>query len=112
MIREKKENYKELLAKVISENKITLPNGFKELILEWLKYKSERGQAYKETGLKTLINSLLHKTGSDLAIAREMINKSMSNNWSGIFINSSNGNNRANTEVHPKRVNSFWDNQG
>ena len=38
--------------KVINDNNIYLTEEFKSLFLEWLKYKSEKRQTYKETDLK------------------------------------------------------------
>ena len=78
--------YKELLLKVISENKILLPDGFDLLILEWLKYKSEKRQSYKETGLKTFINGFLRDSNSDLIIGRKMLDYSMGQNYDGLFM--------------------------
>ena len=77
--------YKELLLKVISENSILLPTGFDLLILEWLKYKSEKRQSYKPTGLKTFINGFLKESNKSLITAREMLDYSMSKNYDGLF---------------------------
>lgn len=79
------EVYSILLNKVLSENSILLPDGFELLILEWLKYKSEKGQSYKPTGLKTFINGFLKNSNGDIKTGREMIDYSMSNNWAGLF---------------------------
>lgn len=81
--------YKNLLLKVLDENKISLPDGFESLILEWLKYKSEKGQSYKETGLKTLIKTFLKDSDSDKITGREMLDYSMSKNYTGLFKNNS-----------------------
>ena len=80
-----KDKYKDILNKVLSVNSIILPDGFEELILEWLKYKSEKGQSYKETGLKTLIKTFLKDTNSDLKTGQEMLNFSMTSNYAGLF---------------------------
>ena len=77
--------YKELLLKVISENKILLPDGFDLLILEWLKYKSEKKQSYKETGLKTFIKTFLKDSNENENTARQMMDNSMSKNYDGLF---------------------------
>lgn len=53
---------------------------------EWFKYKSERKENYRETGLKTLLNRIdnyVQLYGTDVII--ELIDESMSNNWKGII---------------------------
>jgi hypothetical protein len=98
-----------LLEKVITESKITLPDGFKDLILEWLKYKSEKGQSYKPTGLKNLILGFLQDTNSDLTIANNMLRYSMKNNYSGLYKeNKSNERVIANTGRRIKNTNALW----
>lgn len=57
-----------------------------EKVNEWLAYKSERGQKYKPTGLKSLFkkiqdNAVLH--GENAVI--EVIDNSIANNWQGLF---------------------------
>ena len=79
------ETYIFTFKKVIAENEILLPDGFKSLILEWLKYKSEKGQSYKETGLKTFIKTFLKDCNSNLITARQMLDNSMSKNYAGLF---------------------------
>lgn len=53
---------------------------------EWLRYKSERGQKYKPTGLKTLFKNISANldTYGEQAVIR-VIDASMSNNWQGLF---------------------------
>jgi hypothetical protein len=79
----KKENYLILFEKINLEFK--LPDDFKEIIITWLKYKSEKGQSYKETGMKTLITKLLKDSSNNIETATEMIEYSMQNNYAGIF---------------------------
>ena len=58
----------------------------KDSIANWLKYKKERKQTYKDTGLKTLLNKIakwVNDYGEEAVI--ENINNSISNNWSGVF---------------------------
>lgn len=86
-------SYKGVLKKVIEENNISLPPGFEPLILEWLKYKSEKGQSYKETGLKTLIKTFLKESDSNSKTGRAMLDYSMSNNYAGLFKEKTSGNN-------------------
>ena len=86
-----------VLDSVIKKNGINLSEEFYNLILEWLKYKSEKGQSYKETGLKNLITTFLRDSNSDPAVGREMLVYSMSNNYSGLFKEKGN-------KTNPKQV--------
>ena len=54
---------------------------------EWLKYKKERRQAYKQTGLQQLINRLNDdiKSHGEKAVI-EGIHNSMAQGWSGIYL--------------------------
>lgn len=55
-------------------------------VSEWLRYKSERGQAYKQTGLNALykkIRAAVDDIGERAVISA--ISKSISNNWQGLF---------------------------
>ena len=58
---------------------------FIEIVNLWLKYKKEKKQAYKETGLKMFLTKLKKYSKSDLKIATEIIEKSITNNYAGIF---------------------------
>lgn len=87
-----KENYIILFEKIDSELKIA--EEFKEQILIWLKYKSEKNQSYKETGLKTLIKSII-KDHKNIDSLKKCIEYSMKNNYSGLF----NENNKTKTHI-------------
>lgn len=89
--RTKKPTYASLFDKVLKEENLQLPEGFYELILEWLKYKSEKGQTYKETGLKNLIIKLMNDSGGNYDAAKNMIFYSVSNNYAGLFKEKANG---------------------
>jgi len=67
------------------KNEISIPEGFEPLILEWLKYKSEKGQSYKNTGLKSFIKGFIVDSGQNLVIAKAMLQNSMSKNYAGLF---------------------------
>lgn len=56
-----------------------------KLIEEWLIYKTEKGQQYKKTGLFFFVKRLLKLSSGDTKVARETIERSMSNNYAGIF---------------------------
>lgn len=64
----------------------TLSPAVKEKLLEWLKYKTERRESYKETGLRNLITVVSRQErehGSTAVI--NVITDSMSNGWQGII---------------------------
>lgn len=105
-------SYNDLFLRVIKDNNIVLPEKFNELILDWLKYKSEKGQSYKETGLKTLISTFLKDSNSDYATGRRMLDYSMSKNYSGLFKEKINGSHHQGNQRSDKRVNDYWNNQG
>ena len=55
-------------------------------VKSWVRYKTEKRQAYKPTGLKSLLSRI--KTEADARGDRaviDLINLSMSNNWQGII---------------------------
>lgn len=56
-----------------------------ETLEVWLKYKSEKNQKYKPTGLKTLKKKLLDLSGGDKDIAMAIVEQSMMSNYSGLF---------------------------
>lgn len=105
-------SYKDLFFKVIKDNNIVLPEKFDELIFVWLKYKSEKGQTYKETGLKTLITTFLKDSNSDYDTGRRMLDYSMSKNYAGLFKEKINGTPQQSNQRSDKRVNDYWNNQG
>lgn len=57
----------------------------REAVDDWLKYKAERRQAYKETGLKSVLTQISKnaKLYGDAAVA-DVIRQSMANNYQGI----------------------------
>lgn len=58
----------------------------KEALSDWLQYKREKGQSYKPTGLKQLLDGVeteVNNRGETAVI--EGIRNSMQNNWQGIF---------------------------
>ena len=68
----------------VSDSDMSEP--MKDKVREWLRYKNERREPYKPTGLQTLVNRIAkeeraHGTG---AVMR-LIDDSMSNGWRGII---------------------------
>ena len=55
------------------------------VMAEWLSYKSERGQTYRQQGLKVCYSKLRELSNGDPDIARKIIRQSMANNWAGLF---------------------------
>lgn len=63
-----------------------LSNELQAKIAEWIVYKVERKEAYKETGLKSLLRRLENNAAvyGDAAVC-ELIEECMANNWAGII---------------------------
>lgn len=58
----------------------------KEKVREWLRYKTERREPYKPTGLQSLVNRIAREERVHGAIAvMRLIDDSMSNGWRGII---------------------------
>lgn len=60
-------------------------NDFIPVVNEWLQYKKERGQPYKQKGFNAFYSTLLDLSHGDPDKARRIIQQSMANNWAGIF---------------------------
>ena len=58
---------------------------FQPIVADWLAYKSERGQTYRQKGFEACYERLLNLSGRDPAIARKIVGQSMANNWAGLF---------------------------
>lgn len=59
---------------------------FKDVFFEWIKYKKERSEMYKtQTSLETCYNNLLKFSKDNPETAKEIVNNSIGNNWSGFF---------------------------
>lgn len=55
------------------------------IVLDWLSYKREKKQTYTPKGFKVFYKNLCEMSGNSPVIARNIIEQSMQNNWSGIF---------------------------
>jgi hypothetical protein len=64
---------------------LNLDKRFVTIIQKWLQYKKERKQTYQKTGLTQFIKNLLKLSNNDPRIAKQIIDRSISNNWAGIF---------------------------
>jgi len=59
---------------------------FKVIFFEWIQYKKERNEMYKtQTSLQTCYNNLLKFSKDNSETAKEIVNNSIGNNWSGFF---------------------------
>lgn len=59
---------------------------FKPIIKEWLEYKKDKGKSYKNRKSAELMYKKLHEiSGGDSEVAKSIIERSMSNNWDGLF---------------------------
>ena len=57
-----------------------------EALEVWLAYKKEKKQTYKPIGLKSLKKKLFTMSGGNPAFAKEIVEFSMANNYSGLFV--------------------------
>ena len=70
----------------IDEWVATLESPWKELMRLWLEYKKARKDAYSTVaGAKMCLTKLRNMCGDDPATAQEIIERSMANNWAGLF---------------------------
>jgi hypothetical protein len=58
---------------------------FLPIVQDWLAYKKEKKQTYKQRGAKMFYSQLLNLSNKDAEVARLIIEQSMANNWAGIF---------------------------
>lgn len=80
----KKETMHTLFHRLLPE--YGLSDNLKAKMEEWLSYKTERKEPYKETGMKALLRKIENNylTYGDQAVC-DLIDDSMSNGWKGIF---------------------------
>lgn len=82
-----KEKYKkEILSLLLNSEFYRSRDNLKQKIEEWLNYKSERKEYYKETGFKSLLRQIEKniETYSEESIIN-LIDECMANNWKGII---------------------------
>lgn len=58
---------------------------FRPVMSDWLAYKSERGQTYRQGGVEACYRRLLELSGHDADKARRVVEQSKANNWAGLF---------------------------
>ena len=83
------ENVNDIEKEKVKKNPVDdsdLPDGVKDTVRDWLRYKSERRESYKDMGLKSLITQIDNKVkehGEQAVI--NVIRLSMSQGWKGII---------------------------
>lgn len=70
----------------LTESEFTLPTDLNEKMKDWMKYKIERKESYKETGLRSLLKQTIkyREQYGEKAVC-DLIDKCMSSNWAGII---------------------------
>ena len=80
-----KEKFKDNNTTIVEYNNNLTDSNIKEAIGKWVAYKRERKQKYTPTGLKQCIEKLKKLSNDNPVIAMQIVNESISNNWSGLF---------------------------
>lgn len=60
-------------------------------VQRWLAYKKEKNESYKPIGFNGFIKKLIEYSNGNVQIADEIIDVSIANNYSGIFMLKNNG---------------------
>lgn len=91
-------------------NLSNIDSTFLPIIEKWLRYKKERKQTYKQTGLEMCYKKLLHLSDSNPAMAEAIIDEAIANNYQGFYAlkDKDNGNSRnqrscTGSPIHPDR---------
>lgn len=82
----KKEENKE--KKILSKDTYDwsiVSDDMRAVVETWMQYKREKKQTYKPSGFKTFYKKLSELSGNDQTKAMAIIERSMANNWAGIF---------------------------
>lgn len=85
-----------------------IEDSFKDIFEIWLNYKSERNEKYKtQDSLHTCYNHLKKISYNNPETAKEIVEKSMANNWAGIFElkNTPNGTNQKSLQPNGFEIN-------
>lgn len=82
----KQKQNRNILSKVSHGDFDFISSEFLETFSLWLEYKKDKGQGYKsEKSLKACYNKLVKLSKGDPAIAEQIVNESIANNWAGLF---------------------------
>lgn len=64
----------------------SLPEDWRQVMITWLKYKSERRESYKSAqSIKVFFKHLQEYSNHDVTEAERIIEQSIANNWAGAF---------------------------
>ncbi len=74
---------------------------FQPIMADWLAYKSERGQTYRQTGAEGCYSRLKALSGGDPDAARKIVEQSVANNYAGLFPLKTSNNVRSTTNQPP-----------
>lgn len=84
---------KSIAVKESKEKSFELPESFIPIVEQWLSYKRSRGESYRNSkSIELMQKKLIKFSGGDVAVATEIIEEAMSNNWSGFFAPKNNSN--------------------
>lgn len=105
---DKKETTHDLFLRLIPE--YIIPDGLKLKMLDWIQYKTERKEPYKEQGMKSLLrqienNQLMY---GEKAVC-DLIDDSMANGWKGIIFDRLKQKTPARSNARPQNSNPFLD---
>ena len=82
---QQKDIYNKCITMFNNENNVNQIDEWHQILTLWLKYKIERGEKYKETGMMQMIKKLFTISNNNASIAKEIIEDAMSNNYAGFF---------------------------
>lgn len=74
---------------------------FQPIVADWLAYKSERGQTYRQRGFAAFYEKLRELSGDSPDAALQIVRQSMANNWAGIFALKNTNHERSTTNKSP-----------
>lgn len=74
---------------------------FQPIMADWLAYKSERGQTYRQKGVEGCYSHLKTISGDNPDIARKIVEQSIANNYAGLFPLKTSNNVRSTTNQPP-----------
>ena len=80
-----KEKLKDNNTTIVEYNNNLTDSNIKEAVEKWVAYKKERKQSYTQTGLAQCIEKLKKISNNNPVVAMQIVNESISNNWSGLF---------------------------
>ena len=70
---------------IVEYNNNLTDSNIKDALEKWIAYKKERKQSYTKSGLNQCIEKLTKISNNNPKIAMQIVNESISNNWSGLF---------------------------